>query len=170
MVIAKILLMILLAGLMTLLVFASEDILTPFGRIDVMYSFRIGDPWVMLFGIGVLAGSMAIVMVSVLLMSHKPMIYGVVVVFGLTLIFFTSDFTINWVGTQLARNGDFPARHSLPQTSEILGRFQRYGILAGVSLFGFIPAYMLKGVIARGDARRFRRLLRKRRKQRAIHD
>jgi len=162
--------MALLAGVMTLLVFASEDILMPFGRFDVMYSFRIGDPWIMLFGIGVLAGSMTIVMVSVLLMNHKPMIYGVVVVLGLTLVFFTGDFTINWIGVQLARIGDFRARHSLPQTSDMLGRFQRYGILTGVSLFGLIPAQILRGVIDRGPERRFRRLLRKRRKQRLIHD
>jgi len=52
-VIAKVLLMALLAGVMTLLISAAGDIYTPFGRFDLMYPFRDGDPWTTIFGMGV---------------------------------------------------------------------------------------------------------------------
>jgi len=170
MVIAKVLLMVLLAGLMTLLIMAAGDIFTPFGRFDLMYPFRDGDPWTTLFGIGVLVGSAALMMISSLLMTHKPMFYGVMALLGLTFVMLTGDFTIDWIGIKMAKIADFPQRHYLPSTTEMIGRFQRYGFLSGVSLAGMIPAFVFQGVIKRGAARRFRKLLRKRRKQRLIHD
>ncbi|MBL4808576.1 MAG: hypothetical protein JKY43_00760 [Phycisphaerales bacterium] len=170
MVIAKVFLMALLAGVMTLLISAAGDIYTPFGRFDLMYPFRDGDPWTTIFGMGVLVGSAIVMMVAVLLMSHQPRIYAIVILLGLTLVLFTSDYTINWIGIQIANIADFQQQHTLPKASEMIGRFQRYGFLSGVSLLGLVPAYLLRGIIERGPARRFRRLLGKRRKQRTIHD
>jgi len=162
--------MFLLVGVMLVLISASSDIFTPFGSFDPMYPFKDGDPWTAIFGMGVLVGSALVLTVAVLLMTHKPRIYAVVVLLGLTLVFVTGDFTISWIGIQLANIAEFRQRHSLPISSEMIRRFQLFGFLAGVSLLGLVPAYLLKGIIDRGSARRFRRLLRKRRKQRLIHD
>jgi len=111
-----------------------------------------------------------VMMVAVLLMSHQPRIYAIMILLGLTLMFLTGDYTINWIGIQIANILDFQKQRTLPKASEMIGRFQRYGFLSGVSLLGLVPAYLLRGIIERGPARRFRRLLGKRRKQRTIHD
>lgn len=167
---AKSLLMLIWSGLMALLIVSAGDVFMPFGRFNPSFPFTSGDVWSVLSAAGILAGSMLLTIAASILIRHKPIYQSLLVFLVLTALFLTIDYSVSWSGIMLAKLGGFQQRHYLPTSSEMTRRFSQYGFLFAISILGLIPAIPLRKLIDHAPKRRFRRLLKKRRKQRTNND
>lgn len=167
---AKVFLMVLLSGLMTLLILAAGDVFMPFGRFMPTFPFKSGHSSAILSASGILIGSMLLTTVASVLLRHRPIYQSMLIFMSLTLFILTIDFTYATIGILLAEVGGFPQQHHYPPSRELSLRLSQYGFLFAVSLLGLLPVYPLAKTIDQAPARRFRRVLKKRRKQRANDD
>lgn len=167
---AKALLMLIFSGLMTLLILSAGDVFMPFGRFNPSFPFTSGDAWSILSAVGILIGSVLLTASVSVLIRHKPIYQSLLIFLILTTCFLTIDYSVSWSGIMLAKIGNFQPRHHLPTNSEMMRRFSQFGFLFAISIIGLIPAIPLRMLIDRAPKRRFRRLLRKRRKQRTSND
>ena len=159
-----------LAGLVFwLIVMASEDIFSP-GRFDLVYPYYSGDPGLAIGASVTMGVSVVLMMTVVLLYSHRSIFFAVGVLLLVSLFFVTIEYQILWMNHAMGLIGRFDPDIRLPRGYEVARRMERFGFLAGVSLLGIVPAFLLRGMIERGPARRFRKLIAKRRKMKRIHD
>jgi hypothetical protein len=160
-----------IAGLMMFgMTMACEDMFSPAGAFDPVYPFNSGDPFLALGAAMMLGGVGLLMMIMSMLYMHRTVFFGAVLFLLVSLFFVTIEYQVIWLDHAMAWIGKYTPNNRLPRTSEITLRMQRFGLLASVSLLGIVPALLLRGIINRSASRRFRRLLRKRRKQRMIHD
>lgn len=167
---AKLVLTVLAGLVFWALVMASEDIFTPGGGLDLVYPYYSGDPGLAIGASMMMGVSVVLMMILVLLYAHRSIFFAVCVFVLVSLFFVTIEYQALWANHALGLIAGFDPDIRLPRGYEIRQRFERFGFLGGVSLLGIVPAFLLRGISSRGDARRFRRLLRKRRKMKTIHD
>jgi hypothetical protein len=153
-----------------MLVTVSDDLFTPSGEFSPLYPFTIGDVDYLIGGVSVLVGSVILMMIVSMLYAHRSLVFGVAVLMTLALFFITIDFTITYVMHIIAWLANFDPPANLPRNREMISRFQRFGYLGAVSIIGIAPAFALRGTIRDTPRRRFRRVLRRKRKQRGSND
>ncbi len=153
-----------------MLVMVSEELFSPRFGFDPLYPFTMGDVDYLIGGVSVLVGAVILTMIVSMLFAHRALFFGALVLMVLALFFITIDYNIAVVMHALAWIADFDPPSTLPRRSEMVGRFQRFGYLGAVSLIGIIPALALRGTIRNTPRRRFRRVLRRKRKQRGSND
>lgn len=160
-----------LAGvLFGIVVIASDDLLTPAGKLDPLSAFLIGDARAHMGMLLMLGLPILLMMIMAMLYRHRSIMFAVALLGCLVFYFITADLSFYWIKSVLALLFDFEIRSPVPQPSEIVLRIKRFGLLGALSMVGLIPAVLLGGIIDRSSGRRFRRLLTKRRKQRRTHD
>lgn len=148
----------------------SDDVFSPMGRLEVMAPLLNPDPFEAMEAAGVLILSMILVFIACSLIMHRRVLVPVSILLGIALVTIVADYGIGIVGRLLADMLGVSSRHSIPDTREMIGRFERFGLYAGVGMLGLLPAQIFKRLIQRSTTRRFRKLLKKRRKQREIYD
>lgn len=167
---AKVLLMTLLAAMFVFMTMISEDVFTPSGRFNLLHTLSDDDPLSAVLALLVLIGSVFFMACACLIVLHKRVYVGAAIFLAAAFLFVTSDFTLSWVQLMLEGMVNYHSNHRLPRSREFVPRLQRFGFLSAVSLLGMIPAIPFRKSIHNATARRFRRLLRKRRKQRGSND
>lgn len=158
------------ALLFWMLVMVSDELFTPRGQFDPVYPFAVGDVDYLIGGISVLGGAVILVMVVSMLFTHRALFFGALVLMVLALFFISIDYNFAVAMHLVAWIADFDPPGTLPRGQEMIGRFQRFGYLGAVSLIGIAPAMALRGTIRDTPRRRFRRVLRRKRKQRVSND
>lgn len=152
------------------MILAAGDVFMPFGNFDPLFAFRSGDPYAILSAVGILIGSVMLMMVASLIIRHKPL-YQPLLLFALgTLFVLTIDYLFVSLIFLIAAIADFSPPSRFPPSGELSKRLSQFGFLIVISFIGLLPAYPLRRVIDHAPTRRFRRLLKKRRKQRNSDD
>lgn len=158
------------ALLFWMLVMVSDELYSPNGRFDPVYPFAIGDVDYLIGGVSVLGGSVFLMMVVSMLMSHRRVFFGALVLIVLSLFFITIDYMTTGAMHLIATIADFDFGVHMPSESEMIDRYQRFGYLVCVSMIGIIPAITLRKTINNTSRRRFRRVLKRKRTQRGRND
>ncbi len=153
-----------------MLVTVSEELFSPRSGFDPLHPFTIGDVDYLIGGVSVLVGAVILTMIVSMLFAHRALLFGAVVLMVLALFFISIDYNFAVAMHLVAWIADFDPPGTLPRGQEMVGRFQRFGYLGVVSLIGIAPALALRGTIRDTPRRRFRRVLRRKRRQRGSND
>ena len=158
------------AALIALFVLLSNRMFNAEGQFSPEYPFTSSDPEMTMSALLILGSSTLLMMAVVMLYRHRSIFFGIILMLGLTLFILTIDYTFIWIEHAIADLFAFTSSERYPSNSEMTGRFMRFAMIGSCSLLGVIPAVLLGGIVNRSERRRFRRLLKKRRKQRRTHD
>lgn len=167
---AKVLLMTFLSVILVFLTKVSEEVFTSFGRFHLLRTLSDDEPLSAVFACLILIASIFLMACASLIVLHKRVYVGAAIFIVVAFLFVTSDFALSWIQLMLEGMVNYHSNHRLPRSREFVPRLQRFGFLSAVSLLGMIPAIPFRKSIHNATARRFRRLLRKRRKQRGSND
>ncbi|MFK7759399.1 MAG: hypothetical protein AB8C13_05575 [Phycisphaerales bacterium] len=160
-----------LAGLiLAAMVMVSDDLFTPSGRFEPAHPFISGDFRTQLGVVLMFVLAVLLMTMTVLIYKHRSALFGIVLLTAITLFFITVDLRSLWTQQLLANVFGFELSVWIPEPNEIKLRMMRFGLFGAVSMLGLIPAAALGGVVKRSPQRQFRRVLKKRRKQRRTHD
>ena len=167
---ARIIIPMITSMFVLLIVMESEELFFSRGRLDPLYPFVKGEVHELIGGIIMLGAMVLMMMTCTMLYQHRNVWLGACIFAVLSLIAVTFDYVIGMTGMLIGWIAGFDSSIYVPRESEFVLRLQRFGYLLAVSSIGILPAYLLRGVLERSDARRFRRLLKKRRMQKGSYD